>query len=115
MSAGLPVSPLAEGGNPIIAGGGSAGGFSRRRILLTATPRRVKSRLTRRGGSMLNGYHGRAFPTNAKSRPPGVAGFVFPVTIYTHKEKANLSRAEKKAAAAFIGTACKAFNQRKTQ
>jgi len=42
-------------------------------------------------------------------------GFIFLVSIYTHNEKDNLSPAEKRAAAAFIGTARKAFNQRKTQ
>ena len=42
-------------------------------------------------------------------------GFIFLVTIYTHNEKDNLSPAEKRAAAAFIDTARKGFNQRKTQ
>jgi hypothetical protein len=42
-------------------------------------------------------------------------GFIFLVSIYTHNEKDNLSLAEKRAVAAFIDTARKAFNQRKTQ
>jgi hypothetical protein len=42
-------------------------------------------------------------------------GFIFLVMIYTHNEKGNLSAAEKRAAAAFIDTARKGFNQRKTQ
>ncbi len=42
-------------------------------------------------------------------------GFVFLVAIYTHNEKDNLSQSEKKAAAAFIDTARKGFNQRRTQ
>ena len=42
-------------------------------------------------------------------------GFIFLVAIYTHNEKDNLSPAEKKAAAAFIDTARKGFNERKTQ
>ncbi len=41
-------------------------------------------------------------------------GFVFLVAIYTHNEKANLSAAEKKAAAAFIETARKGFKERKS-
>jgi hypothetical protein len=35
--------------------------------------------------------------------------------IYTQDETGNLSPTENRAAAAFIGTARKAFNQRKTQ
>lgn len=42
-------------------------------------------------------------------------GFIFLVMIYTHNERDNLSPAEKRAAAAFIDTARKGFNQRKTQ
>ena len=41
-------------------------------------------------------------------------GFIFLVTIYTHNEKDDLSPAERRAAAAFIDTARKGFNQRKT-
>jgi hypothetical protein len=37
------------------------------------------------------------------------------VMIDRHNEKGNLSPAEKRAAAAFIDTARKGFNQRKTQ
>jgi hypothetical protein len=42
-------------------------------------------------------------------------GFIFLVTIYTHKEKDDLSPAEKKAAATFIETARKGFKKRRTQ
>jgi hypothetical protein len=42
-------------------------------------------------------------------------GFIFFVAIYTHNEKDNLSSAEKRAAAAFIDTARKGFNQRNTR
>jgi hypothetical protein len=42
-------------------------------------------------------------------------GFIFLVAIYMHNEKDNLSSAEKRAAAAFIDTARKGFNQRKTR
>jgi hypothetical protein len=42
-------------------------------------------------------------------------GFIFLVTIYTHNEKDNLSPAERRAAAAFINTARKGSNQRKTR
>ena len=42
-------------------------------------------------------------------------GFIVLVMIYTHSDKDNLSPAEKRAAAAFIDSARKGFNQRKTQ
>ncbi len=42
-------------------------------------------------------------------------GFIFLVAIYTHNEKANLSPAEKRAAAAFIDSGRKGFVQRRTQ
>jgi hypothetical protein len=42
-------------------------------------------------------------------------GFIFFVAIYAHNEKDNLSSAEKRAAAAFIETARKGFNQRNTR
>ena len=42
-------------------------------------------------------------------------GFIFLVTIYTHNEKDNLSPAERRAAAAFIDTARKGLDQRKTR
>ena len=43
------------------------------------------------------------------------SGFIFLVTIYTHNEKDNLSPAERRAAAAFIDTARKGLDQRKTR
>ena len=42
-------------------------------------------------------------------------GFILLVTIYAHNEKDNLSPAERRAAAAFIDTARKGFDQRKTR